>query len=240
MKQENIWMLSVDIEQIPLTEVTNRKHYRIVPSRFPTIDLFESLVEPDDLDVLFEIESMTNDRLREQVGEISLVSASERLTGPGASPVMAAFTHIDQSSRFTDGSYGIYYAGLSECTAIMETKFHKEQFLMMTNEGPCKIEMRCYVGELNNSFHDIRSEGYQKYQSQDTNTYPLCQALALSLKGNGSDGLYYQSARDPDGECIAAFKPTAVGYVSQSKHYEYVWDGTQINSVLEMKQVFSS
>ena len=230
-------MRSVDINQPPLTSFSGESHYRIVPSRFPPIDLFESLVDPEELEILFEIESMTNDRLRDKVGEISLVAPLDRLTGPGASPVMAAFTHIDQPSRFTDGSYGIYYAGLSEYTSIMETKFHKEQFLMMTHEEPCKIEMRCYVGTLDCSLHDIRDDTYQEYQSKDVNTYPLCQTLAVSLIDGGSEGLYYNSARDPDGECIAAFKPTSVGYVHQGKHYEYVWNGNQIEHVIEMKQV---
>ena len=230
-------MLSVDSSPLPLTDLSDANHYRIVPSRFPPVNLFESLVDAEDLELLFEIESMTNDRLREAAGEISLVPVSARLTGPGASPVMAAFTHIDQPSRFTDGSYGVYYAGLSEYTAIMETKFHKEKFLMMTYEEPCKIEMRCYVGELDCSLHDIRAEAYQEYQAKDINTYPLCQALATRLKDNDSAGLYYNSVRDPDGECIAVFKPTSVGYVRKSKHYEYVWNGKEIEHVIEMKQV---
>ncbi len=53
---------------------------------------------------------LTNDRLRDEIGDIAIVPLAERLAGPGASPIVAAFTHIGFPSRFTDGSFGVYYA----------------------------------------------------------------------------------------------------------------------------------
>jgi len=213
------------------------KHYRIVPSRYPPIDLFEALVDPEELDVLYELESLTNDRLRDEVGEISLVPVDERLTGPGASPVMAAFTHIGRPSRFSDGTYGIYYAGLSIETAILETRFHQQRFLTLTNEAPCELQMRCYIGTISLPLHDIRGKAFDSLKSPDICTYPGCQQFANSMKEKGSHGLYYKSARDINGECIGAFKPIAVSRVKQGKHYSYRWDGEQIATVLEVKTI---
>lgn len=230
-------MVSVDSFKPRRKNITNTRHYRIVPSRYPPIDLFESLVDPEELEILFEIESMTNDRLRDQVGEISLVPVADRITGPGASPVMAAFTHIGNSSRFSDGSYGIYYAGLSVNTAILETVFHRERFLADTNESACELEMRCYVGTVEIPLHDIRGKAYDVFKSTDLSTYPVCQSFSAHMKAKGSSGLYYKSVRDPSGECIAAFKPTAVSPVVQGKHYLYKWDGKKIANVLEVKAV---
>lgn len=222
---------------IKKTDLKGLHHYRIVSSRYPPIALFEALVDPEELDILFAIEAMTNDRLREEAGEISLVPAAERLIGPGASPVMAAFTHIGNFSRFSDGSYGVYYAGLSAETAILETKFHREGFLSMTAEPPCELEMRCYIGSIQLPLHDIRARAYAQYRQPDINSYPICRKLAESLRRCGSAGLYYKSARDPQGECIAAFKPIAVSTVQQGKHYLYKWNGASIDSVLEVKAV---
>ena len=217
--------------------LTDIKQFRIIPSRYPPIDLFETLVEPDELEVLFEIESMTNDRLRDEVGEIELIPAADRITGPGASPVMAAFTHIGHPSRFSDGSYGVYYAGLSVETAILETRFHRERFLAMTNEAPCELEMRCYVGTIKSSFHDIRGKAYEAFKSPNIASYPVCQSFAAYMRAKKSSGLYYKSVRDPNGECIAAFKPTAVSPAIQGKHYLYRWDGKEIANVLEVKSI---
>ena len=61
------------------------RHYRIIPSRYPPVGLFDTLVEPDELEVLFELEGMTNDRLRDEAGEIALVPVADRLIGPACS-----------------------------------------------------------------------------------------------------------------------------------------------------------
>ena len=131
-----------------LVTLPNSKHYRIIPSVYPTINFFEDLVNADEMEMLWEIESLTNDRLRQEVGDIFLVPGDERVVGPGSSVVMAAFTHIGKPSRFTDGSFGIYYASFSQKTAVNETIYHREKFLAATAEDPCEIDMRMYEAKL--------------------------------------------------------------------------------------------
>src|SRR3546814_4091279 len=78
---------------------------------------------------------MTNDRLRDEAGDLSLVPPEDRVAGPGTTPIMAAFTHLNtEGSRFTDGSFGVFYAGLTIETAIAETKHHRINFLAATDE----------------------------------------------------------------------------------------------------------
>ena len=79
----------------PLARIVWQPSWRIVPSRFPPIDLFERIADPADWDALIELESLTNPRLRDEVGDIALVPAAERISGPGASAIMAAFTHLN-------------------------------------------------------------------------------------------------------------------------------------------------
>jgi len=130
----------------PLSELDWKHQYRIVPSEFPPIDFFETLVEPGLMGELFYLEGLTNDRLRDEAGDIALVDPEDRVSGPGSSPVMAAFTHIGVESRFSDGSFGVYYAAKSLKTAIEETKFHRARFLAYTREDAGEIAMRVYVG----------------------------------------------------------------------------------------------
>src|SRR5690349_11222276 len=91
----------------------DRIQIRIIPSVYPSINFFEDLVDASEMETLWEIESLTNERIRQEVGDLFLVPPEDRVSGPGSSVVMAAFTHIGKPSRFTDGSYGVYYASLS-------------------------------------------------------------------------------------------------------------------------------
>jgi hypothetical protein len=52
---------------------------------------------------------MTNPRLREEAGNLTLVPLEDRVSGPGTTPIMAAFTHLNpEGSRFSGGSFGVY------------------------------------------------------------------------------------------------------------------------------------
>src|SRR5205823_14207484 len=82
-----------------------RPSHRTVPSRFPPVGLFVRVAAPEDLEAVFALEAMTNDRLREEAGELPLVAKEDRISGPGTTPIMAAFTHLNpEGSRFSDGS----------------------------------------------------------------------------------------------------------------------------------------
>jgi len=82
-----------------------------------------------EFDALAEIESLTNERLREELGALARIPHHRRVVGPGTTPIMAAFTHLNpEGSRFSDGTFGVFYAARAESTAIRETVFHRERF----------------------------------------------------------------------------------------------------------------
>lgn len=211
------------------------KQFRIVPSKFPPINFFEKLVHPHQMTEIFYLESLTNDRLREEVGDISLVRPEDRICGEGSSIVMAAFTHIGKESRFTDGSYGVYYAAKDLKTAITETVFWREKFLTYTNESPGEIDMRVYVGKILKPLHDVRSNEFQRLHERDN--YLSAQLYASKLRSLGSFGILYNSVRDKGGECIGAFRPSAVSIPVQSKHLVYVWNGIKISQIIEKSEL---
>src|SRR3546814_15711257 len=93
---------------IPVAATSWTPCYRIIPSRFPPIGLFEKVADPDDLEAVFQIEAMTNDRLRDEVGLPALVPPEDRVSGHGTTPIMAAFIHLTTVvSRIIDGSFGL-------------------------------------------------------------------------------------------------------------------------------------
>lgn len=211
------------------------KQYRIIPSKYPPINFFEELVDPALMDEVFYIESLTNDRLREEAGEISLVPVADRVSGEGSSPVMAAFTHIGHPSRFTDGSFGIYYASNTLDTAIAETTYHRTIFLNYTQEEPGEIDMRVYIGEVMKPLHDIRSSAYDFLHDPDN--WNPSQAFGKAMKQDHSWGLVYRSVRHQGGECLAALRPPAVSIPVQGPHLSYKWDGKTISDVFEKMRI---
>lgn len=219
----------------PLKRIRWSHAYRIVPSRFPPVGVFDRIADPADLDALFAIEALTNPRLREEAGALKLVPKDRRISGPGSTPVMAAFTHLNpEGSRFSDGSWGVFYAAHSVPTAVEETVYHRERFLAATSEPPCEIEMRCYRTSIDCKLHDLRG-GWPAAQAADDYTASI--ALARRLRAAGSDGIVYDSARHAGGDCVAAFYPDVVAPCVQAQHFIYRWDGTRIAQVLQVSEL---
>lgn len=225
-----------DPRRPPLAELDWEHQYRIIPSEFPPINFFETLVEPGLMGELFYLEGLTNDRLRDEVGDIRLVDPEDRVSGPGSSPVMAAFTHIGGvGSRFSDGSFGVYYAAKTLQTAIEETKFHRARFLAYTQEDPGEIAMRVYVGEVAKPLHDVRGAEYGPLHDPDD--WRPSQAFGREMRAVRSWGIVYRSVRDPGGECLAALRPPAVTIPRQGPHLSYVWDGARIVQVYQKTRI---
>lgn len=218
----------------PLKRIRWSQAYRIVPSRFPPVGVFDRIAEPGDLEALYAIEALTNPRLRNEMGELRLVPPERRISGPGSTPVMAAFTHLNpEGSRFSDGSWGVFYAAHSIATAVEETVYHRELFLAATSESACDIEMRCYRTSIQARLHDLRGSWKTVH---DPDSYAASVALARRLRNEGSDGIVYDSVRHRGGECVAVFYPDRVAPCVQAQHLMYRWDGTRIAQVLTVDE----
>lgn len=216
------------------TTIAWRPAWRIIPSRFPPIDLFERLADPADWEALIEIESLTNPRLRQEAGAISLVPPEERVAGPGASIIMAAFAHPNpEGSRFADASFGVFYCTPDLETAIAETSYHRARFMRATAQKPQHLDMRVYCVDLRADLHDIRQWRNRRPELYHVDDYGASQALARRLKAAGSFGIVYRSVRLAKGECAAVFRPRALSNPRQERHLAYVWDGSAIRDVYE-------
>ncbi len=222
--------------EIPTAALCWRPCYGIVPSRFPPVGLFDAVADPADLEAVFQIEAMTNDRLRDEVGDIAMVPPEDRVSGPGTTPIMAAFTHLNPTGdRFTDGSYGVFYASRAIETAVAETRHHRVQFLMATDEPAQELDMRVYAVDLDGELHDIRGMRESHPALYHASSYAMSQELAAGLREQGSNGIAYLSVRHGGGECAAVFRPRLLAHCRQERHLCYVWDGQAITTVYEKK-----
>ena len=221
---------------LPVTQVEWKPSWRIIPSRFPPIQLFERVTDPGDLEAIFAVESLTNPRLRDEVGDIRLVPPEYRVSGPGSSIIMAVFTHLNPAgSRFTDGTYGVFYAANNLDTAIAETAYHRERFMRATAEVRMELDMRVYLVDLATSLHDLRGCKAEFPLVYHSDNYTAGQRLAATLRKDGSNGIAYDSVRHHGGECVAVFRARLLSNCRQERHLCYAWDGQRIASVYEKR-----
>lgn len=217
------------------------KAYRLVNSKFPPIAIFDDAADQDDFESLFAIQSLSNPRLQNEVGNITLIPQSEIPYGiKGCSYATAPFTHINKDgTRFSNADFGLLYLADTWDTAIEETKHHTQITLSNIQDLHFDvIVMRGLVAKFSGNLHDIRVNSHDELNESplyDLNDYSLAQAFGAKARGK-HDGLLYTSVRNPLADCYALYSPKKVHEVIQSRHYEYVWDGSAVD-VRQIKSV---
>ncbi|HDO7935418.1 TPA: RES family NAD+ phosphorylase, partial [Legionella pneumophila] len=181
----------------------NDKVHRLIPSKFPPVTLFDWADSAEELEQIALLEGLTNERILAEFGKINLIDQEDWIGGPGSTPIMAAFTHTGFESRFSDGSFGIYYAASSLETAIKETCFHRERFYSASNEKPCSISMREYVANIKKPLIDITDKSYKDLFNPDPACYSKSQEFGKKICEKKEWGLLYPSVRDLNGLCVA-------------------------------------
>lgn len=214
----------------PVTHVRWQKAYRIIRSIYPPVDLFEDIADPSDWEALASIESKSNPRVWEQIGRLDLLPPARRVSGPGASYLIAPFVHIspDRPGRFTDGSWGVYSAGQSEEIAIREVAHHHGRAMLASNEvRGWTSQFRTLVNRIDLDLHDVRDRA--EFHAADS--YAAPQMFAREMRASGSNGLLYRSVRSPGGECVAIFWPDLIPIPIQADHFDFHWDGARVDRV---------
>ena len=223
----------IDIDTLPGSDV-DELVYRVILSRYPQISLFERASRPQDWEVLYAVESLTNPRLRDEVGDIRLVPPEDRVYGDGASWIMAAFTHrpVDGRGGRFNRDFGIYYCAAGEAVAIAESSFHRARFLRESRIEKTTQEMRVIRAQLGPvSLHDVRHlAGHAIYDSDE---YGSAQQLGYALRDAKSFGVHYQSVR-AEGECCGVMRPKAI---SDAIHWRYLRYHYEQGSIIEVESL---
>jgi hypothetical protein len=167
-----------------------RPSYRLIPSRFPPIGLFDTVATAADLEAVMELTGWTNDRL--VADRIQRLPRGEWVYGtPNSSIVMAAFLHVAPGGmRFNGPDLGAWYAADDLRTAAAE------------------------VG------HHLRREAVARSVATMTRTYAASQALGEQVRSNGAAGILYDSLRRRAGVNIVAHRPRNIRNVVQADHFE--------------------
>lgn len=212
----------------PVRRVHLSRTHRLIPSRYPTVGIFDRVAEPSDLAELFELEGWTDDRIQAELGRLHILPAKEWVTGvPNATVIMAAFCHPrPEGGRFNTSELGAWYAARTLTTAHRETIYHRTQEFAEVGTFESHVQVREYLADFDSRMHDLRGIGRAAAKLSDPDSYAESQALGARLRAAGSNGIAYRSVRDPRGECVVALRPRVVLNVRQGAHFEYVWRGT--------------
>lgn len=204
------------------------KIWKLIFTRDPRMKIFELIAPADDEKVLTELADATSPRPAFQEGHASLKS-------PGGIFVAATLAYPART-RFSDGSYGVYYAGRSLRTAVREGVYHVERFMKKTREKPTTTDMLTIVSRLDGDLHDARTlpDGHAVYHPK---SYADSQVLGKDLRRAGSNGIVYHSVRDRGGECVAAFNGRVLSHCRRDRYFVLHWNGKAIDRV-EVKQEF--
>jgi hypothetical protein len=219
------------LADIAITDISWCPSYRIIPAVYPSIEIFENISHPDDLEALLQIEAMTDDIARQMNGNLRFIDRKDIITGKGSGRIMPCFFILDlepPGKRFSNNEFGAYYAAHELETSIKETIFHREKFLLETSSPAQEIDNILVLADIKGHMHDIRGKQKTHAKVYQKNNYTYSRALAKKLKENGSSGITYDSVRNPGGQCTALFNPHAISHCRDSSIFTYIWDGKQI------------
>lgn len=203
--------------------------YRIIRTIYPPVDLFEDIADPADWELLVSAEAKLNPRIRDAVGNLALVPANRRISGATASIVMGAFTHVstDRPSRFSDGTYGVWYCSNRVEVSLAETAHNFQRFMRATNEPPADADFRLLTCTVSG---EIEVAPVECLVPDD---WRLGQLFGRQVRAQGLDGVQYRSVRYPAGQAAAMFWPNSLTLpIVQAQQFRYRWDGTRMTHYL--------
>ena len=208
--------------------------HRIIRTIYPPVHLFEDIADPADWELIARAEARTNPRIHDQIGILALVPVEHRISGPTATLVMGAFTHASplRPSRFSDGSFGMWYCGDRFEVALAETAFHFDRFMRDTDEPAADADFRELTCGVGGALHDLRRADPEGCLAPDD--WGPGQALGRRVRAEGADGIVFPSVRTATGLAAGLFWPDGVTLpVVQARQLRYRWDGKRMTAWFE-------
>lgn len=194
--------------------------YRLIPSQFPPIGLFDTVATAADLPAVMELVGWTNDRLVAE--RLARLPEEEWVYGvSNASIVMAAFLHVSPSGmRFNGPELGAWYAADDIRTAAAEVGHHLRRESAARRIAGMRRTYRTYAAALLGAYLDIRGQQSSRPDIYASDRYDVSQAMGEAVRASGGTGLLYDSLRRASGINVVAFRPKKVTSIVQTDHYE--------------------
>jgi hypothetical protein len=197
-----------------------RPAYRLIPSRFPPIGLFDTVATAADAAAVMELAGWTNDRLVAE--RIDRLPRDQWVYGrANASIVMASFLHVAPGGmRFNGPDLGAWYASASIVTAAAEVGHHLRREAVARSIKAMRRTYRAYSATLIGDHLDIRGKQTTCPDAYAPNGYDGAQALGETVRASAAAGIVYDSIRHREGTNVVGFRPAGITDVVQTDHFE--------------------
>lgn len=196
---------------LPERRVTWRPCVRLVSAEYPPVRLIEDAADATELDVAMELLALTDPESIDAIANFRTLPHEDRLTGAGFSDAMTPFL-FTSTGRFSEPSFGAWYAAESLDTAIAEVRFHRERALRVSGTVIARVEFRVLHADLDLSLVDARDtrDEHPELHEPDPECCEAARRFARELRASGQRGLAYDSVRRTGGSCVALFRPRDV------------------------------
>jgi hypothetical protein len=223
-------MLSAVLENAHL-ERWSGSAYRLIPSRFPPVNVYEGVVAQDRQDEVVAVENITNPRLRS-------LDRLQHATGGNASsnPKLHNWNLAPFAYGNPDGS--IFFGEQPPClelasepqTALAVSVAKRQAFLEATREAPIGLDMRMLCTPVQGKFWDLRSLSISQLNKAQR------REIGAQMP-TGAQGILYRPSERPSGICLAIVKGDVLDRSQQTVHYRFVWDGKRISQLYAFDKV---
>lgn len=212
-------MLSVvgDSSRIPWV----KDGFRLIPSRFPPVSVYEGLVADDRIESLVEVENLTNPRLqsaqRLKAASLGIPEDSPRLQNWNHAPF--AYSN-PEGTRFFPPERPCLELSDSPQTALAVSVARRQAFMSQTNELAIGLDMRMLKTPVSAKLIDLRGYGTELSREE---------RLSIGTQiPRDADGILFRTPERPSATCVGILKTELLGRTLQTIHYRFEWNGTRI------------
>ena len=199
--------------------------FRLIPSRFPPVSIYERIIANDRVAELVETENITNPRLR----RANFLTKGIDPIDP-ESPILQNWNLASFTYPQPDGTR--FFRPVCSClelsddlqTALAVSVKRREWFLQQTEEPPQGIDMRVLKTPIKGRFLDLRYLPVSLVES-------VRWQIGDYVTEKEYDGIIFAPEERPSAACIGVLKEHALGRSQQTKHFRFHWNGQRISSL---------
>lgn len=196
--------------------------FRLIPSRFPPVSVYEGLAANDRIDALVEVENLTNPRLQSQARIAKAAGEDPSTSARLQNWNLAPFAYGNpEGSTFFDQERPCMEVATDRQTALAISVARRQRFLKRTSEAPIGLDMRMFKTPVEGRFIDLRGLEANEVQSR---------ARELGkLVGDNVDGVIFRPFERQTATAISVLNGGALKPTLQTVHYRYQWNGERIS-----------
>lgn len=197
-------------------------YYRLIPSRFPTVDVYRRIAPSERWPALNEVELLTNPRQKERaaiLGTEAVDGAPPRLQNWNHAP----FVYTDpDGSHLLRGGFGVLELAETKNIALAMAVSRREAFLSATAVEPHGLEMRMLKHPVQGRFASLSDLSALSEEQR----WAFGETLYESW-----DGAMFDCPSAPSGKMIAVFNSECLSKSVQGDHFRFWWDGGRIGNI---------